>query len=42
MSELEKYFSEFRQNIIGIYTEIDTTFGKKKLIYAWQEGFWIM
>jgi selenocysteine lyase/cysteine desulfurase len=34
MSELEKYFSEFRQNIIGIDAEIETPFGTKKLVYA--------
>jgi selenocysteine lyase/cysteine desulfurase len=34
MSELEKYFSEFRKNIIGIDKQIDTPYGSKKLIYA--------
>ncbi|MBK9389558.1 MAG: aminotransferase class V-fold PLP-dependent enzyme [Bacteroidetes bacterium] len=34
MSELEKYFSSFRNNIIGIDTEVETPYGKKKLIYA--------
>jgi selenocysteine lyase/cysteine desulfurase len=34
MSDLEKYFSKFRENIIGIDTEIITPYGSKKLIYA--------
>lgn len=34
MTELEKYFDRFRQNIIGIDTLIETPYGKKKLIYA--------
>lgn len=34
MSELEKYFSQYRKNIIGIDTEIETPYGIKKLIYA--------
>jgi len=34
MSELEKHFSKFRQNIIGIDTKIETPYGSKKLIYA--------
>ncbi len=34
MSDLEKYFNRFRQNIIGIDTEIETPYGRKKLIYA--------
>ena len=34
MSELEKYFSRFRKNIIGIDAEIETPYGSKKLIYA--------
>jgi selenocysteine lyase/cysteine desulfurase len=34
MSELEKYFNRYRQNIIGIDSEIETPFGSKKLIYA--------
>lgn len=32
--DLEKYFSEFRRNIIGIDACIDTPFGRKKIIYA--------
>ena len=34
MSDLEKYFSSFRDNIIGIDAEIETPYGRKKLIYA--------
>lgn len=34
MSELEKYFSKFRKNIVGIDTEFETPFGTKKIIYA--------
>jgi selenocysteine lyase/cysteine desulfurase len=34
MSELERYFSYFRKNIIGIDAEIDTPNGSKKIIYA--------
>ena len=34
MSELEKYFNRYRQNIIGIDAEIETPCGIKKLIYA--------
>ena len=34
MSELEKYFSGYRENIIGIDTVIKTPYGTKKLIYA--------
>ncbi|HQJ47480.1 MAG TPA: aminotransferase class V-fold PLP-dependent enzyme, partial [Ignavibacteriaceae bacterium] len=34
MSELEKYFSKFRKNIIGIDESFNTPYGKKKLIYA--------
>jgi selenocysteine lyase/cysteine desulfurase len=34
MSELEKYFNQFRENIIGIDSEIETPYGTKKLIYA--------
>ncbi|HLP71845.1 MAG TPA: aminotransferase class V-fold PLP-dependent enzyme [Bacteroidales bacterium] len=34
MTDLEKYFDRFRQNIIGIDTEIITPYGKKKLVYA--------
>ena len=31
MTELEKYFDQFRKNIIGIDTEIETPYGVKKL-----------
>jgi selenocysteine lyase/cysteine desulfurase len=34
MSELEKYFSFYRQNIIGLDSEIVTPYGSKRLIYA--------
>ncbi len=34
MSELERYFNKFRENIIGIDTFIETPCGTKKLIYA--------
>jgi selenocysteine lyase/cysteine desulfurase len=34
MPDLEKYFSQFRSNIIGIDAVIETPFGKKKVIYA--------
>jgi selenocysteine lyase/cysteine desulfurase len=34
MPDLEKYFSQFRSNIIGIDAVIETPFGNKKVIYA--------
>jgi selenocysteine lyase/cysteine desulfurase len=34
MSELEKYFDQYRKDIIGIDAEIETPYGTKKLIYA--------
>ncbi len=34
MTELEKHFEQFRKNIIGIDTEIETPYGRKKLVYA--------
>ena len=34
MSDLEKYFSRFRKNIVGIDAEIETPNGQKKLVYA--------
>ena len=34
MSELEKYFSKFGKNIVGIDTEFETPFGLKRIIYA--------
>ena len=37
MSSLEKYFKQFRKNIIGINQEFDSPYGKKKIIY----GDWI-
>lgn len=33
-TELEHYFHQFRQNIIGIDQEFETPFGKKKIIYT--------
>jgi selenocysteine lyase/cysteine desulfurase len=34
MSELETHFARFRENIIGIDSEITTPYGRKKLVYA--------
>jgi selenocysteine lyase/cysteine desulfurase len=34
MSDLEKYFVQYRKNIIGIETSFETPFGKKNIIYA--------
>ena len=34
MSELELYFSKFRDNIVGNETWFNTPFGRKKMIYA--------
>ncbi len=34
VSELEMYFEEFRNNIIGIDQEFESPFGKKKIIYT--------
>jgi selenocysteine lyase/cysteine desulfurase len=34
MSDLEKYFDQYRRNIVGIDAEIETPYGSKKLIYA--------
>jgi selenocysteine lyase/cysteine desulfurase len=34
MSELEIYFNHYRKNIVGIDAEIETPYGRKKLIYA--------
>jgi len=34
MSELETYFNQYRKNILGIDTEIETPYGTRKLIYA--------
>ncbi len=33
-SELELYFQEFRDNIIGINQEFESPFGKKKIVYT--------
>ncbi|HUX58207.1 MAG TPA: aminotransferase class V-fold PLP-dependent enzyme [Bacteroidales bacterium] len=34
MTELEKYFDQYRKKIIGIDKEIETPYGTKKLVYA--------
>ena len=34
MTDLEKYFSTYRKEIIGIDAEFDSPFGKKKILYA--------
>src|SRR5664280_474328 len=34
MHDLEKYFDQYRRNIVGIDAEIETPYGNKKLIYA--------
>ncbi len=34
MTELEKYFTAFREKIIGIDSEYVTPFGRKKIVYA--------
>jgi selenocysteine lyase/cysteine desulfurase len=34
MSDLEKYFNQYRGNIVGIDAEIETPYGSRKLIYA--------
>ena len=34
MTDLERHFEQFRKNIIGINTEIETPYGRKKLVYA--------
>lgn len=34
MSELEQYFSKFRDNVVGNETYFNTPFGRKKMIYA--------
>ncbi|RZJ68227.1 MAG: aminotransferase class V-fold PLP-dependent enzyme [Flavobacterium sp.] len=33
-TELEQYFSKFRNNIIGIEQEFESPFGKKKIVYT--------
>ena len=32
--KLEKYFQQFRQEIIGINGEFESPYGRKKMIYA--------
>jgi selenocysteine lyase/cysteine desulfurase len=34
MTDLEKYFLPFRENIVGINAEFDSPYGKQKLLYA--------
>jgi selenocysteine lyase/cysteine desulfurase len=34
MAELEKYFEKYRKNIVGIDQDIETPYGKRRLIYA--------
>jgi hypothetical protein len=34
MSELENYFSKFRENIVGIDTSFQSPFGEKNIVYA--------
>lgn len=34
MTEIENYFSRFRNNIVGIDAEIETPYGRKQLVYA--------
>jgi selenocysteine lyase/cysteine desulfurase len=34
MTELEKYFDQFRKNIVGIDQNLETPYGNKKLVYA--------
>ncbi len=34
MTELEKYFNTYRNEIIGIDTEFDSPYGRKKILYA--------
>ncbi|MZP56508.1 MAG: selenocysteine lyase, partial [Bacteroidales bacterium] len=34
MTDLERYFADFRRNITGINTEIETPYGRRKLVYA--------
>lgn len=34
MSNLQEYFKKFRDNIVGIETEYESPYGKKKIIYA--------
>lgn len=39
MSNLEEYFSEFRENIIGINQEFTSKFGTHKIIYTDWTGY---
>jgi selenocysteine lyase/cysteine desulfurase len=34
MSDLERYFGSFRENIIGSDADIETPYGRKRLVYA--------
>ncbi len=34
MTDLEKYFAKFRENIIGIDSQFNTPFGTKRILYA--------
>ncbi|MCH7974583.1 MAG: hypothetical protein IH949_12000, partial [Bacteroidetes bacterium] len=34
MSTLEKYFSQFRENTIGIDKTFSSPYGEKKIVYA--------
>jgi selenocysteine lyase/cysteine desulfurase len=34
MSDLERYFNNFRRNIVGIEAKIESPYGSKKLVYA--------
>jgi selenocysteine lyase/cysteine desulfurase len=34
MSQMEKYFHKFRQNIVGIDTSFQTPYGNKKIVYC--------
>ena len=33
-NELQKYFDQFRENIVGIDATFESPFGEQKLIYA--------
>ena len=34
MSQLEQYFEQFREKIVGVNAEFETPYGRKKMIYA--------
>lgn len=34
MSQMEKYFHKFRQNIVGIDTSFQAPYGNKKIVYC--------